>query len=159
MYKIIKLLLCAIVSGPLGEDFLIHLHAWRRRSSYLFTSALVRPNLEYAIYLKKDINHLERIQRAATRWVKGLRGLTYEEWLKVLKVPPLKKRSLWNGLVQTDKILYNSLSFPLQLELHSTAHWQIDYNISFAFTKIAAWIQSNLLFSMTRNMFNHDYVG
>ncbi len=38
--------------------------------------ALVRPHFEYAIqancpYLKKDIYHLERIQRAATRWVKG----------------------------------------------------------------------------------------
>ncbi len=41
-------------------------------------------HLEYAIQpksnnSKKDIYHLERIQRAATRWVKGLRGLTYEE--------------------------------------------------------------------------------
>ncbi len=53
-------------------------------------SALVRPHLEYTIqancpYLKKDTIHLERIQRAATRWVKGLRGLTYEERLQALK--------------------------------------------------------------------------
>ncbi len=43
--------------------------------------ALVRPHLEYAKcpYFKKDIYHLERIQRAATRWVKGLRDLSYEE--------------------------------------------------------------------------------
>ncbi len=39
---------------------------------------LVRPHLGYAIqanfpYLKKDTYHLERIQRAATMWVKGLR--------------------------------------------------------------------------------------
>ncbi len=49
--------------------------------------ALVRPHLEHATeancpYLKKDIYHLERIQRAATRWVKGLRDLSYEERLK-----------------------------------------------------------------------------
>ncbi len=67
-------------------------------------SSLVRPHLEYAIqancpYLKKDINHLERIQRATTRWVKGLRGLTYEERLQTLKLQPLGKRRLRNGLV------------------------------------------------------------
>ncbi len=46
--------------------------------------ALVRPHLEYAIqancpYLKKGIYHLERIQRAATRWVKGLRDLSLKK--------------------------------------------------------------------------------
>ncbi len=48
---------------------------------------------------KKDINHLERIQRAATRWVKGLRGLTYEERLQALKLQPLGKRRQRNYLV------------------------------------------------------------
>ncbi len=59
-------------------------------------SALLRPHLEYAIqancpYLKKDINHLERIQRAAIRWVKGFRSLTYEERLQALNLQPLGK--------------------------------------------------------------------
>ncbi len=63
------------------------------------------PHLEYAIqancpYLKKDINHLERIQRAATRWMKGLRGLIFEERLQALKLQPLGKRRLRNDLVQ-----------------------------------------------------------
>ncbi len=45
-------------------------------------SALVRPHLEYAIkancpYLKKDINHTDQIQRAATRWVNALRGFIW----------------------------------------------------------------------------------
>ncbi len=65
-------------------------------------SALVRPHLEHAIqancpYLKKDIYHLERIQRLATRWVKGLRDLSYEE----------EKRRIRNDLVLTHKIIYN----------------------------------------------------
>ncbi len=52
----------------------------------LLCRALVRPHLEYGIqancpYLKKDIYHLESIQLAATRWVKGLRDLSYEERL------------------------------------------------------------------------------
>ncbi len=54
------------------------------------------PHLEYAIqancpYLEMDINHLERSQRAAARWVKGLRGLNYEERLKALKLKSLEK--------------------------------------------------------------------
>ncbi len=53
-------------------------------------SALVQPHLEYAIkancpYLKTDINHTDRIQRAATRWVNGLRGFIYEGRLKKTK--------------------------------------------------------------------------
>ncbi len=57
--------------------------------------ALVRPHLEYAIqanspYLKKNIYHLERIQRAATRWVEDLRDLSYEERLREVKQQILK---------------------------------------------------------------------
>ncbi len=72
----------------------------------------MRPHLEYAIqancpYLKKDIIHLARIKRATTRWVKDLRGLTYEERFQALKLQPLEKRRLRNDLVLTHKILYN----------------------------------------------------
>ncbi len=60
--------------------------------------------------LKKDIHHLERIQRAAARWVKGQRGLTYEERLRALKkLKPLGERRLRNDLDRTHKILYNHI--------------------------------------------------
>ncbi len=50
-------------------------------------SALVRPDLEYAIQancpnLNKDTYHLERRKRAATRWMKGPKDHNYEERLK-----------------------------------------------------------------------------
>ncbi len=46
-------------------------------------STLVRHHLEYAIqasspYLKKDVDHLERLQRPATRMVRGYRDLSCE---------------------------------------------------------------------------------
>ncbi len=74
-------------------------------------SALVRPHLEHATqancpYLKKDINHQGRIQRAATRWMKGLRVLTYEERLKL---QPLEKIMLRNDSVLTHEILNNHI--------------------------------------------------
>ncbi len=59
--------------------------------------------------IKNDTNHMERIQRAATRWVKGLRGLNYEERLQALKLQPLEKRRLRNYMVLTHKILYNHI--------------------------------------------------
>ncbi len=49
--------------------------------------ALVRPVLEYgqqasSPYLQRDIALMERIQRLATRMVKGMRELPYEERLR-----------------------------------------------------------------------------
>jgi len=46
----------------------------------------VRPHLEYAIqawsaYLKRDVNHLEKVLRRAARLVKGFKKLQYEERL------------------------------------------------------------------------------
>ncbi len=46
-------------------------------------------------------------KRAVTRWVKGIRGLTYEQRLKGLKLQPLEKRRLRNDLVLTHEILGN----------------------------------------------------
>ncbi len=50
--------------------------------------------------------HLERIQRAATGWVKGPRDLSYEERLKTIKLQPFEKRRIRNDLVLTHKIMY-----------------------------------------------------
>ncbi len=60
---------------------------------------LVRPYLDYANqasspYLKKDIDHLERLQRLATRMVKGCRGLSCEERLEKLISFSLARRRL-----------------------------------------------------------------
>ncbi len=74
----------------------------------------MRPHLEYAIqancpYLKKDTYHLEIIQRAETRWVKGFRDLSYEDRLKELKLQSLEKRRIRNDLVLTHEIIFHQI--------------------------------------------------
>lgn len=70
---------------------------------------LVRSHLEYAVqawspYLQRDIDHLERVQRLATRMVYGLRSVPYEERLLILGLPTLAERRLRGDLITTFRI-------------------------------------------------------
>ena len=75
----------------------------------LLFNGFVHQHLEYCVqvwspHLKKDIELIERVQRRATKLVKGLKFKSYEERLSALGITSLEQRIRGN-LIQCFRIL------------------------------------------------------
>ena len=88
------------------------------RTFHIIFTSFIRPHLEYGNIvfppsLQKDKVTLERIQRRATKSVRGLKFKPYKERLKSLNLYPLEYRRLRGDLLMTYSIL-NTSGHPLK---------------------------------------------
>ena len=77
----------------------------------LFTT-LVRPHLEYgnavwSPHLRKHVEAIENVQRRATKWVPGLKDLSYECRLKSLNLPTLAYRRYRGDMIEIFKLTHD----------------------------------------------------
>ena len=97
-----------VVAGANSRLWLINRH-FRHLETKPFMNlykTLVRPKVEYCMTVaqpvyKKDKEKIERVQRGATKLLKGMENKAYSERLEELKLPSLKYRRKRADVIQT----------------------------------------------------------
>ena len=95
-------------NSVLGQ--LLRAFSYRDKVTYVnLYKQFVRPHLQYAVqswcpWLQKDKDLLEDVQKRAVRAVSGIVG-SYEDKLRLLKLPSLTSRRVRGDMIQTFKIV------------------------------------------------------
>ena len=74
-------------------------------------SSLVRPHLEFSNtvwypHFEKDKKLIENVLRRATKIIPGMKGLSYEERLKKMKLPSMAYRRIRGDMIETYKFIH-----------------------------------------------------
>ena len=94
-----------VVAGTNSRLGLINRHLETKPFMNLYKT-LIRPKVEYCMTVtqpvyKKDKEKIERVQRRATKLVKGMENKAYSERLEELKLPSLEYRRKRADVIQT----------------------------------------------------------
>jgi hypothetical protein len=129
-----------------------------RECFIILYKTFVRPHMEFAIqawspYLKRDINCLEKVQRRATKLVKGLKKFSYENRLARLGLTSLADRRLRGDLIEAYKIITGKERVQMEdfFELSHTG-----YNLRGHRYKLA---QGRSRLELRKNFFSQRVVG
>ena len=57
------------------------------------------------VCIKQDIEEIEKVQRRASKLIKGLKKLSYEECLRKLHLPTLKYRRIRGDMIEVYKVI------------------------------------------------------
>ncbi len=81
--------------------------------------AMVRPQLDFAVQavapnLQKYLKLVGRMQRLATRCVKGIHGLQYPARLRELQFPFMQSHILRSTLIMAYNLFHGNLNLPLE---------------------------------------------
>ncbi|KER26062.1 hypothetical protein T265_06636 [Opisthorchis viverrini] len=129
--------------------------------------AYVRPLLEYAnqvVYsgLTKDVTLIERVQRASTRMVAGLKSVEYETRLAMLDLFPLEYRRLRGDLILTHALFEQSLANRTisQLKVPGFPHTANESNTQAITTRQSELrLYHNLIVQQIKDLQGHLKVG